>query len=121
MLTETHQEVSRRFLLDAREQLALGDNLQASEKGWSAAAHAVKAIAERRGWQYSSRRDLFSATSKMASEPGCWEIIQLFGLASVLPSNTHEGWVDESYISMSLDSIEKLLDILEGVAADTES
>ena len=46
MTTQTYQQASQRFLAQAKEELAAGDLQQASEKGWEAAAHMLKAIAE---------------------------------------------------------------------------
>ena len=115
MLAETHLEVSREFILHAKEQLALGNSLQASEKGWGAAAHAVKAVAERHGWRHSSHRDLFVATRRVAETSGRPEVIELFGVVSALHQNFYEGWMDDEYISMSLDRVERLLDTLDEV------
>ena len=48
--SERHSLISRDFLVKAREELDKGDLLQASEKAWGAAAHAIKAVAEKRRW-----------------------------------------------------------------------
>ena len=120
MLAETHQEVSRRFLLHAEEQLALGDSLQASEKGWGAAAHAVKSVAERRGWRHRTHSDLFRVANMIASEPDRREVIELFGLAHSLHQNFYEGWMTDGFISDSLNRMSRLLDILDEVAGETE-
>lgn len=40
------------FLAKSRQYLADGDLHQASEKGWGATAHMVKAVAAARGWEY---------------------------------------------------------------------
>ena len=45
-----HALISRDFLVKARQELEDGDLLQASEKAWGAAAHAIKAVAEKRRW-----------------------------------------------------------------------
>lgn len=115
MLAQTHQEVSREFILHAREQLSLGNSLQASEKSWGAAAHAVKAIAERRGWRHKSHRDLFVATRRIAQTYRRPEVIELFGVASALHQNFYEGWMNDGFISTCLDSVERLLDTLDEV------
>ncbi len=47
-----HLELARGFLARSRSYLAEGDLHQASEKGWGAAAHLVKAIAKAQGWDY---------------------------------------------------------------------
>ena len=44
--TQAYQQASQRFLDQAKQELATGDLLQASEKGWGAAAQMIKAIAE---------------------------------------------------------------------------
>ena len=51
------------FLAAARACLAEGDLLQASEKGWGAAARMVKAVAETRGWRHSSHLAICTAPS----------------------------------------------------------
>lgn len=48
---EDHAVHSERLIRHAWEQLEQGDRLQASEKAWGATAHALKAIAARRGWR----------------------------------------------------------------------
>ena len=116
MLAETHLQVSRNFLVHAREQLALGDSLQASEKGWGAAAHAVKAVAQRRGWRHNSHRDLFVVSSRLTTATGRLEIAELFSVANALHQNFYEGWMNEEHIAMNLDSVERLLDTLDEVA-----
>ena len=116
MLAETHLEVSREFLIHAKEQLALGDSLQASEKGWGAAAHAVKAVAERHGWRHNSHRDLYVVSSRITAATGRQEIAELFSVANALLQNFYEGWMNEEHIAMNLDSVEKLLDTLDEVA-----
>ena len=48
---------ARDFLAKSREYLAQGDLNQASEKGWGAAAHMVKAVAIAQGWKYERHSD----------------------------------------------------------------
>ena len=115
MLAQTHQEVSREFLIHAREQLDLGDTLQASEKGWGAATHAVKAIAERRGWRHRSHRNLFEVIDRIATRMDRPEVLELFGVASALHQNFYEGRMSNGFISTCLDSVGRLLDILDEV------
>ena len=47
-----HLELARDFLARSKEYLAEGDLHQASEKGWGAASHAIKAVAAANGWEY---------------------------------------------------------------------
>ena len=52
---DDHMAISRVFVDHARNELRLGNNLQASEKVWGAAAHAIKAIAIERGWRHQTQ------------------------------------------------------------------
>ncbi len=52
-----HVNQTREFLAKSREYLTLGDLHRASEKGWSAAAHMVKAVAIAQGWEYERHSD----------------------------------------------------------------
>lgn len=115
MLAQTHLEVSREFLIHAREQLDLGNSLQASEKGWGAAAHAVKAVAERRGWRHNSHRDLYRAINRIAAEMDSKDILDLFSIANALHQNFYEGWMEDENIDRGLVGVGKLLDILDEV------
>ena len=60
-----HMDQAREFLAKSRECLARGDLHQASEKGWGAAAHVVKAVAIAQGWEYERHSD-FSQVLNLA-------------------------------------------------------
>ena len=116
MLAQTHLEVSREFIVHAGEQLALGNSLQASEKGWGAAAHAVKAIAERRGWRHKSHRDLYRAINRISAQMGRKDVLDLFRTANALHQNFYEGWMEDENIDRGLTRVTLLLDILDEAA-----
>ena len=65
---DTHIVVSRQLLAHADEFLQEGDLIQASEKGWGAAAHYLKAVAKQRGWRNNSHRDFFTIKDRLANE-----------------------------------------------------
>ena len=50
-----HRERSRHFLDLVEDELARGELEEASNKVWGAAAHAIKAVAESRGWERYAR------------------------------------------------------------------
>ena len=110
-----HADTSRRLIRQAAAYLAKGDGLQASEKGWSAAAHAVKVIAEARGWRHADIADLFKVALRLADEMEQPEINTLFMVAIGLHTNFYEGWFDDEVIADSLVSVRRLLDMLDGV------
>ena len=54
-----HVHLAKEFLERGKSYLAEGDLHQASEKGWGAAAHIIKAVAAANGWEYE-HHDQFS-------------------------------------------------------------
>ena len=110
-----HAATSRLFIQEAEEELARGDLLQASEKGWGAAAHAMKGIAKSRGWPHSSHRDLFAVADKLVAETGQTRIRTLFQAASATHLNFYEGWLTDEAAAGNLADIRALLEILDGV------
>ena len=110
-----HTDTSRRMIRQAAAYLAKGDGLQASDKGWSAAAHAVKAIAEARGWRHADIADLFKVALRLADEMEQPDLFVLFNTAIALHTNFYEDWFDDEVIAQNLVSVRRLLDILDDV------
>ena len=109
-----HIETSRRMLEQAGRELGAGDVLQASEKGWGAAAHTVKAIAEQRGWRHERHGDLFSVVRRIVAESGQPRIMDLFHIANGLHANFYEGWLVQEDVERGLGQVGELLGVLEG-------
>ena len=63
-----HQERSHHFLNLVDDELARGELEEASNKVWGAAAHAIKAVAERRGWQHHAHALLEEAVMRLIQE-----------------------------------------------------
>ena len=108
-----HLATSRRLIQQADDELALGDLLQAAEKGWGAAAHAMKGIARSRGWKHNTHGALFVIARRLADEAGRPEIRTLFQVASVTHQNYYEGWLDAEDLARNLTEIKTLLEILD--------
>ena len=113
--TEFHTDTSRRFIEQAENELRRGDNLQASEKAWGAAAHAIKSVAERRGWEHKSHAALFRAVRAISQMTGDPDIRMLFNSANSLHQNFCEGWLDDGYTAENIEDVKRLLDKLERV------
>ena len=114
-----HWEISGRFILQADAELAVGDLLQASEKGWGATAHAMKAIAIERGWRHDSHARLFGIADRLALETGIQDIVDLFRVASETHKNFYEGKMTKETIAVGLTKIGTLLEILSGLSTET--
>ena len=81
MQTQEHAQTALEFLEKADRHFAEGDQLQASEKLWGAAAHAVIAIALEREWPHTSHPALRRAADRLAAEHNDPIIAYGFGLA----------------------------------------
>ena len=65
-----HQERSWHFLGLVDDELARGELEEASNKVWGAAAHAIKAVAERRGWEHHAHALLEETVDRLVREEG---------------------------------------------------
>ena len=110
---EEHLRISRQFLRQAQVEFAQGDRLQASEKAWGAAAHAVKAVAQQRGWQHNGHRFLFEAIDRIYHETNDPRIRDLFGRANSLHMNFYENWQTDEFVEEGIERVEALLQKLE--------
>ena len=91
MQVPKYRTTAARYLAQAFEELEKGDDLQASEKGWGAAAQAVKAVAEQRGWEHKSHADLFVVVRRLVEESEDENLHSDFHAARALHINFYEG------------------------------
>ena len=106
--------VSRRFLGEARLHLAEGDRLQAAEKGWRAAARALGAIGERRGWVHDSDYSIFCIGEHLGLEFGRErEFARYLAVANGMRVDYCEYERSENVIRIVLDDIEEFIGELD--------
>ena len=105
----TYRSSADALLAQARTELTAGDLRQASEKGWGAAAQAMKAVADARGWQHRNHAALFRVASRLAAETDDDDVNRWFLTASGLDVNFYENWLDPDAVSVGLDDIDKLV------------
>ena len=86
---------------EAQSTLQEGNAIQASEKLWGAAAQAVKAVAEARGWAHNNHRELYNVIARLRQETGQSRLRELFAIANALHQNFYEWW-------MSLEDVGEL-------------
>lgn len=111
-----YRDLSAGYLRHARELLTEDDLPQASEKGWGAAAVAVKAVAESRGWRHEGHRELWWALEQLANETRDGEMRRQFGLAGALHTNYYEAWLTEKMVEDYLGEVEQLVAKLNDLA-----
>ena len=112
---EYYIRTSRRFLAQAQEEFNKGDMLQASEKAWGAAAQAVKATAEQRGWEHSTHARLFENIKRVSRETGDAEFYDLFHVANSLHQNFYEGWQTDDFVQRGIQRVRLLVDRLDAI------
>ena len=110
---EFHIEASQGLILQAETKLVEGRRAQASEKGWDAAARAVKSVADLYGWRRDTHADLFRAVDNIVRLSGDEEIGALFDSANGLHQNIYEGWLSDEYIAYNIECVKRLLTKLD--------
>ncbi len=68
MLVRDHTQTAHEFLAASDREFAVGDTLQASEKLWGAAAHAIMAVAQQRGLEHGTHRTLVNSARQITEE-----------------------------------------------------
>ena len=106
-----------RYLADADRLREAGDYSQASEKYWGATAEIIKAIAEKRGWDHSSHRDIRTALRRLAQETGDEDMRRLFSIMESLHANFYENWMDAEDLRIHAEDAHLLIEKLTPLAA----
>lgn len=109
-----YEAQAREFLAKGREYLTAGDLHQASEKGWGAAAHMAKAVAEAQGWTYDRHADFSRVMNQAVLLTGNYRLSDLRGRANDLHGNYYERkrFLNAEIISKDLESVSELVDLL---------
>ena len=105
--------MSAEYLRKARLHLAEGDLTQASEKGWGAAAEAVKAVAEQRGWRHDGHRNLWNVVRQLVGETGDTDLRLQFGYAQTMHINFYEAAMNREEVEEYLEHVERLVGKLD--------
>ena len=113
MTTNTqYRSAATQLLHQARQELAAGDARQASEKGWGAAAQAVKSVAETRGWQHDTEADLFNVVSRLMDETGNNNLASLILIASSLEINSHENCQPNRMVAVGVEKVAEFVTLM---------
>ena len=111
-----HRERSRHFLTLVDDELARGELEEASNKVWGAAAHAIKAVAERRGWQHYSHRLLEAAVYRLVHEERApRDLLIQYITASAYHQRFYGEPPEAEYIRAGKDLIAQFIDTLESL------
>ena len=110
-----HTAESRRVLAQAEVALARDDVPAAAAHVWDAAASAMDSIAKTRGWKREEEYDLVHAGFELAREVGNGDISTLVQVAHSALWLVEEGWIDKASVAGDMDSVRKLLKILDSL------
>ncbi len=116
--TNQYRQLSAEYRRKAHEHLQAGDLTQASEKGWGAAATAIKAIAEAREMEHAGHRDLWRVVRTLVRENEDRDIRIGFATAESLHINFYEAWLERDDVEHYLNEVEGLLAKLESLTPD---
>ena len=103
------------YMAHSEDYLRQGDLKQASEKSWGAAACALKAIAEKRGWNHQSHSLLNDLSGQFADELGRPSLRDLFAVARSMHQNFYENWFQEDEVEHGVHTVRTYLADLEAV------
>lgn len=112
--TQEHITITQDMIEHAEERLQSDDLIQASEKGWAAVAHYLKAVAKRRGWTNRSHRDFFVIKDRLANETDNPDRLHmLFAVARGLHQNFYEPLYSSDDVRVGIDSAKEFVESLE--------
>ena len=113
---EYHAERSWHFLELVDDEVARGELEEASNKVWGAAAHAIKAVAERREWPHGAHRDLEEVVMRLVDDEGAPPILYTYYTsANWFHSRFYGGPPDERMIRHGKGQIADFIRLLESV------
>ncbi len=110
-----YDSISHYLLEESQIQLDLGDLIQASEKCWGAAAHAVKSIAQTRGWNHHRHDLLRDIVNQISDEWDSPALRVLFDSASILHQNFYEHDLDDEDVQRIMNSVRTFVAELEAL------
>ena len=114
---DDYSYLSRRFVDHARQELARGHRLQASEKVWGAANQALKAVAARRGWRHDGQRNVYAIARQLAAEQQRPDYSGKLMEARGIHFNFYENDLEYDQIEEGINSVEQYLSDLEALRA----
>ena len=113
-----HLAISHRFRDQGLAEVESGDLLQGSEKLWGAAAHAVKAAAEQRGWKHNGHFYLHKVIKELVLVTGDERLDVWFQAANRLHVNFYENTLDANEIDERAQAVIDLVDVINAIVLD---
>lgn len=117
--SDRYAAISQRLLRQAQEELDNNDLIQASEKAWGAAAHAIKSVAEKWGWYHQGHYRLDASLEYIVYERGREDLIALYTDPSIMHFNYYEHELNEDRVQTAVNSTKSFVEEMEKIRAET--
>ena len=113
--TLDHLGLARKFLQKSREYLEVGDLHQASEKGWGAGSHIIKAVATENNWPYDSHDEFEGVVVNARQRYRVWDLLDMSRAAEALHRNYYKRslLLNAEVIENDLDQVKRMVDSLQ--------
>ena len=117
MQTKEHAQTAREFLVASDREFEAGDHLQASEKLWGAASHALIAVAQQRNLPHGSHRALKNAAQLLVDETGDMALLAGFLAAQKFHANFYHDFMEDFDLDADRPTVKDFVDRLMALSA----
>ena len=117
MLTQNIAHATQAFFDAADQHFADEEPLLAYENLWNAAAHALTAVADARGWPTDDPQDLKTAAERLANEASDHHLRHQFAVAQQFRAKFNYGFVERhqlaDYCRLMREFVDRMLALLD--------
>lgn len=122
MLTQDqHAQTALEFLEKADRHFSDGDQIQASEKLWGAAAQAIMAVCLARCWPHTSHPAMKRAAERLALDHGDQLIASNFGIAEKYHRDFYHLFMEDEEWTTDRPKVHDLVQRVLALSRGTES
>ena len=115
-----HLELAKDFLGRSKEYLEKSDLHQASEKGWGAGSHIIKAVGVANNWPYEFHDDFESVVMNARQRYRQPSLLELSRAAEALHRNYYKRkqLLNLDLIREDIQRVERMIDVLQPFVLD---
>ena len=122
MLTQHTAQAAQAFFDAADQHFEDEEPLLAYDNLWNAAAHALTAVADARGWPTAEPQDLKTASDRLANEASDHHLRHQFAVAQQFRARFNNGFVERhqlaDYCRLMREFVDRMLVLLDACRQD---